>query len=348
LQELKRKIIMAIVLLALVVIVGTVGYRIISDYQSSWTDCIYMTMITIASVGYGEMTTFSNVEAGRMFTMFLIICGVGGYLYFISTFTAVVVEGNLMNVFWRDKMQKMIQKLDGHYILCGCGETGIHIIREFLATKRPMVAIDINETRLEVLRKELSGDGIYYIGGDAIHDEILLAAGIGRAKGMIACVSEDRDNLVITVSGRQLNEDLRIITRCKDNKMSEKMRKSGADSVISPNMIGGMRMASEMVRPSAVNFLDIMLRDKDKNLRVEEISIPDGCKFIGRKLADIDFWGAVGLFPVALQKADENWIYNPTPENFIEANSKLIIIGNSEQRKVLEDIISPSSVFAGI
>lgn len=339
-HELKRKIILAITLLAIVIIVGMVGYRVLSEGQASWTDCAYMTLITIASVGYGEVISFPNMEAGRIFTMFLIICGVGGYLYFISSFTAVIVEGNLLNIFWRDKMQGMIDKLNEHYILCGCGDTGIHIIREFMATKRPLVLIDNDMNRLESLRKELTGEGIYFIEGDAINDEILILAGISRAKGLIACVSEDKDNLVVTLSARQLNENLRIIARCKGGKMIEKLRKSGADSVISTNQIGGLRMASEMVRPSAVNFLDIMLRDKDKNLRVEEISVEEGCSFIGKKLADIDFWGAVGLFPVAVQTADLRWIYNPTPETIIEANSKLIIIGNSEQRKGLEEIVS--------
>ncbi|PKM77136.1 MAG: potassium transporter TrkA [Firmicutes bacterium HGW-Firmicutes-15] len=339
-HELKRKIILAVILLAAVIIVGMVGYRILSAGEASWTDCAYMTLITIASVGYGEVINFSNVEAGRIFTMFLIICGVGGYLYFISSFTAVIVEGNLLNIFWRDKMQGMIDKLNDHFILCGCGETGIHIIREFISTNRPIVAIDHDMHRLEEMRKEFAGDNIFFIEGDAIHDEILMSAGISKAKGLIACVSEDKDNLVITLSGRQLNEKLRIVSRCKGSKMIDKLRKSGADSVISPNQIGGMRMASEMVRPSAVSFLDIMLRDKDKNLRVEEIPIEEGSRMIGRKLDDIDFWGEVGLFPIAVQNADLSWIYNPTPETRIEANSKLIIIGNSEQRKGVEEIIS--------
>ncbi len=339
-HELKRKIILAVILLTTVIIVGMVGYRILSIGEASWTDCAYMTLITIASVGYGEIINFPNVEAGRIFTMFLIICGVGGYLYFISSFTAVIVEGNLLNIFWRDKMQGKIDKLNDHYILCGCGETGIHIVREFISTNRAMVAIDIDMHRLEGIRKELLNDNIFFIEGDAIHDEILVSAGISRAKGIIACVSEDKDNLVITLSARQLNEKVRIVSRCTDSKMIDKLRKSGADSVISPNQIGGMRMASEMVRPSAVSFLDIMLRDKDKNLRVEEIPIGHTSSLVGKSLDDIDFWGEVGLFPIAVQTADLSWIYNPKPDTIIEADSKLIIIGNSTQRKIVEDIIS--------
>lgn len=339
-NELKNKILLAIILMILVMVLGTIGYRIIAAGQASWVDCAYMTLITIASVGYSEVIDMSNNPAGRSFTMILILAGIGGYLYFTSSLTAVLVEGNLLNTFRRQKMIKSINKLNQHYILCGCGETGIHILREFLETKRPLVVIESDSTRLEVLQREVINDHFYWLEGDATTDEILGLAGIERAAGLISCVSEDKENLLITLYARQLNDKLRIVARCKDSKMLEKLKKSGADAVISPNLIGGMRMASEMVRPAVVNFLDIMLRDKDKNLRIEEINVPVSSRANGKKLGDLDFWTHAGLFPIAIQDRTGKWVYNPTPHTTLEAGSIIVIIGNSAQRQKVESILA--------
>ncbi len=335
-SELKNQILLAMLLIVLVMLFGTVGYQVIAGGQASWVDCAYMTMITIASVGYGEVIDMSNNPAGRTFTMVLILAGIGGYLYFTSSLTAVLVEGDLLKTFRRQKMIKSINKLNQHYILCGSGETGIHILREFLETERPLVVIEANPHRLEVLQQEIINDHFYWLEVDATTDEILLLAGIERAAGLISCVSEDKENLLITLYARQLNDKLRIVARCKESKMLDKLRKSGADAVISPNLIGGMRMASEMVRPAVVNFLDIMLRDKDKNLRIEEIDIPHNSRANGKKLGDLDFWSHAGLFPIAIQDKNGKWIYNPTPHATLEAGSTIVIIGNSEQRQKVE------------
>ncbi len=335
-EGLKKEILLAVALLILVMLLGTVGYRIIIGPQVTWVDCAYMTIITIASVGYGEIFDLSQSPAGRVFTMFLIVAGVGGYMYFISIFTAVVLEGNLLEVIRRKKMIQALKKVEGHYILCGCGETGMHIANEFHETRRPLVVIENNKHRLEVVQQEIDNPHFYWIEGDATDDDNLEMAGAARARGLIACLPEDKDNLVITLSANQLNENLRIISRCKDSRMIGKLIRSGAASVVSPNLIGGMRMASEMVRPAAVSFLDIMLRDKDKNLRVEEIMIDKKSRLVGKTLDEVDFWKVAGLFPIAVSKADGTWIYNPMPQHRIEAGTNLVIIGNADQREKIE------------
>lgn len=237
-------------------------------------------------------------------------------------------------------MQKTIDKLENHYIICGAGETGKHIIREFLETQRSFVVIEINMQHLETRQEELSWKNPNWILGDATVDETLIRAGLERAKGIITCVSEDKDNLLITLTSRQLNDKLRIISRCKDNNMVAKIKKNGADSVVSPNFIGGMRIASEMVRPASVNFMDMMLRDKGLNLRVEEIEIPHLSKMIGKTMSAVNFWHIAGLFPIALQTSEGQWVYNPSPETVIKKGMKLIIVGNTEQRSQLEAAVS--------
>lgn len=339
-SDLKRKILMTIALLALIVAVGTIGYYTISGGKASLVDCAYMTMITIASVGFGEITTGSENMAGRIFTMVMIIVGVGGYLVIMSNLTAILVEGNLLNIFRRNSMYKAIEKLNDHYILCGCGETGIHIIRECIATHRPVVGIEINPARVEALQGMVDGKAFFLLEGDATNDEYLLRAGIERCKGIITCVSEDKDNMVVTIYARQISDKLRVIARCTEARMMDRLRKAGADAVVSPNMIGGLRMVSEMIRPSATGFLDIMLRDKDKNLRVEEVSIPEGSGVNGKKMGDMNFWSTVGLFPIAIQDTSGKWTYNPGPETVLQDGSTLVIIGNPEQRQQMESIVA--------
>lgn len=338
---LKRNILFGIGGLVGVVLLGTIGYHILTHGTASYLDCAYMTVITIASVGFGEIFDLSKNPAGRVFTMLLIVIGAIGYLYFVSSFTAFVVEANLLNEFRRRKMEKQLAKLEGHYILCGAGETGKHIIGEFLATQRPIVVVEKDSRHCQTLWDEKQSPYLYLQEGDATNDDVLLAAGVDRAYGLIACVDEDKDNLVITLSARQINPRLRIISRCQDTKMIPKIVSSGADSVISPNLIGGMRMASEMVRPTAVTFLDLMLRDKDKNLRVEEIHITEACNLTGKSFSQIDFYGIAGLFPLAVQSRDGKWTYNPSPDTRLESNTKIIIIGTPEQRRCLEKVLQP-------
>jgi len=336
LESLKKKLLQAIPFLLIIFTIGTVGYRIISSGKSSWIDCAYMTLITLSTIGYGEIVDLSGSPGGRIFTMGLIIVGLSGFLYFLSTLTAFLVEGELLHIFRRNRMQKIIDKLENHYIVCGAGETGKHIIRELLETKRDFAVIEMNQEHLEARAEELSWKNPVWILGDATQDEILIKAGLERAKGLITCVTEDKDNLFITLTARQIKENLRIVSRCKDNKMIAKIKKNGADSVVSPNFIGGMRIVSEMIRPASTNFLDLMLRDKDQNLRVEEVSIPDHSAMIGKTMKAIDFWRIAGLFPIALQTDDSKWVYNPTPETIIQKGMKLIFVGNTLQRSQLE------------
>ena len=320
-----------------VVSVGTFGYKIIGGSDYSISDCFYMTIITLSTVGYGEVIDLVHHPGSRLFTVFLIITGMGALLYLVSTVTAFIVEGELLKIFWRKKMDKMIGKMQGHYIVCGVGRVGYHIIQEFNQTKREVVAIDMDMDMVENIRQ--SFPSVPALQGDGLEDDLLKEAAIERAAGMMVSTGHDKDNMVITMTARQLNPVLRIVTRCNDFRNMDKLRKAGADSVVSSNFIGGLRMASEMVRPTVVSFLDVMLRDKEKNLRIEEVSIRGNSALVGKTVAQSGVKNIASALLLAVKKKDGLWEYNPKDDFLLYADMDLVIMGSPEDKKALEDFV---------
>lgn len=321
-----------------VVSIGTLGYKLIGGPDYSISDCFYMTIITLSTVGYGEVIDLANHPGARIFTVFLIITGMGALLYLVSTMTAFIVEGELLKIFWRRKMDKMISKMQGHYIVCGVGRVGYHIIEELNQTKRETVAIDMEMDHVENIRR--SFPMVPALMGDGLNDELLKEAGIEKASGMMVSTGHDKDNMVITMSARQLNPSLRIVARCNDLRNMDKLRKAGADSVVSSNFIGGLRMVSEMVRPTVVSFLDIMLRDREKNLRVEEVPVKEASRLAGKTVSASGIKKAANILLLAVKKANGDWEYNPKDDFLLEAGMDLIIMGSPEEKKRLESFIS--------
>lgn len=335
----RRKSVVAVFILFFILSVGTWGYLLISNFEASILDCLYMTIITIASVGYEEVIDLSASPAGRMFTIFLILVGILCYMYFISSFTAIIVEGKILKKFRRKRMEQILENYNQHYILCGCGDTGRHIAKELWETGRKVVLIDSDPATLSFFDGIGKPELVYCLVGDATEDEILIRAGIKKAQGVFVCLKEDKDNLLVTFAARNLNISARIVSRCTQQSMHEKLQKAGANAIISPNFIGGMRMASEMVRPAAVSFLDRMLRDKEKNLRVEDVAVPSGSKQIGKSLGELDFWNASSLFPIAIESQSGSIFYNPTPNYILKEGDILVIIGNATQRSAVETLL---------
>lgn len=255
--------------LMLIFVSGALGYYLLADRRASIIDCIYMTFITITTIGYGEVVDLSSSPGGRVFTMCIALAGIGTLTYLLSSFTAFIVEGNLSETFRRRMMEKKAATLENHYIICGAGQVGSHIAHELRATRRACVLIDVLPEPVKHLAAE-SPDTIYLV-ADATDNDVLIAAGIKRAAGLFAATSLDHQNLVIALTAKQLHPKLQVIARCSDMKNAAKLKAAGADAVISPSFIGGLRMASEMVRPTAVSFLDTMLRSTDQTLRIEEI-----------------------------------------------------------------------------
>jgi len=331
-MELRRRLIYAVILLLAVTTLSVGGYLWLGGPHVTFLQALYMAVITLAGVGYGEIVDTSHNPVLRIFNMFVVLVGVTITVYVFSSVTAFLVEGEITNIFWRRRMQKRISELKDHYVVCGLGTTGRHAVEELKKTGTPFVVIETHEENIQKLREHLDAAHLLYIIGDATDDEVLVQAGIARARGLIVALSADKDNLVIIVMVRQMNPKIRIVARCTDPKFSEKMLKAGANSTVSPNHIGGLRMASEVLRPHVVSFLDLMLKEQSRTLRVEEIEVGNASSWVGKTLAQIDLRTAYNLLPMAVKRADGaaegHYQVNPPDSLTLEKGMVLIVIGD--------------------
>jgi voltage-gated potassium channel len=326
LAEVKQRLATAGLAVLAIFAIGVIGYTIIDHGQHRFLDALYMTVITLTTVGYGEIIPMEHNPAGRVFTMFLILFGMGILVYFVSAITAFLVEGQLEHVFWRKRMRQAIAELKHHVIVCGAGVVAGHLIEELLRVQRPVVAVIPPGSALPALDvdKELP-----HIVGDPADEDVLAEAGIARAGGLVPALEQDRDNVLVTLTARQINPSLRIVAMLVDPRNEAKLRRAGADSVVSPFLIGGMRMASEMIRPMVVTFLDTMLRDRDRNLRVEEIRVGHGSAAIGRPVAELKINDVTGLMLLALvEPGTQKWAFKPDGRTRVDEGATLIVIGD--------------------
>jgi voltage-gated potassium channel len=324
-----RRVQLALVLLVIVFVLGITGYVFIEGW--SFFDALYMTVITIATVGYGEVNPLSPY--GRTFTIFLIILGMGILLFCISTFTAFLVEGELSEILRRRKMEKHIAKLKSHYIVAGIGRIGRHIIDELLKTGRPFVAIDNRE---DVCRG-LSDKGIAYIKGDATSTAVLKAANAEHAKGIFCSLQTDADNLLLIITAKGINPTLKVIAKADEDESEEKMIKAGADGVVLHKFIGGMRMLSEMVRPETVTFLDKMLKSHEDIFRFEDIIINSDSPWNGKTLKNLRLSDMEGVTIVAVKKGDK-YIFNPSEDEELKSGDALIFIGDTKNVREIKKL----------
>jgi voltage-gated potassium channel len=267
-----------------------------------------MTIITLSTVGYSEVIPATGTEAGRLFSILLILSGVGVLFYTLTNFSILILEGTIQGVWRRWRMEKEIAKVRNHYIVCGRGRVGEVIVGELVLTRRPTVVIDRDAERVTVFGRELN---VPYLVGDATEESILLAAGIGRATGLLAALGNDHDSLFLVITARSLNPNLRIIARGNHPSVVEKMLKAGADEVVLPETAGGLRMVSLMVRPAAVSFLDQMLRQQEVTLRVGEVTIEPSSPLVGKRLVDLRLPQEWDLLVLAYLQENGTWAYNP-------------------------------------
>ena len=257
----------------------------------------------------------------------------GGVAYFVTTATAFILEGQLGHVFRKRRMEKELSRLSGHLIVCGSGQTALYAARELVSVKRSVVLVADRAEEVERFQSELPD--VPVLVGDPSKDEVLIQAGVKRAVGLVACTDSDKENLVVTLTARQLNPALRIVSRTTDVEGEQKLRKVGADAVVSPNFIGGLRMASELIRPTVVSFLDVMLRDRERNLRIDEIRIPDGSPSIGVPLNALGLDRIPGALLLAEREADGSWHYNPPRNEKVRAGMVLIFLGSPDDARAL-------------
>lgn len=324
----------------MVCVVGVIGYYWLGGGAWSWLDCLYMVLITITTVGYGEVIPVSDSQLGLVFTMALLISGLGVSAYFLSALTAYILEGDLREAIWRRTMEKEILTLKDHYIVCGAGEVGQNVIQQLLKGKRDVVVLELDEERLEKITRQFP-QRVYAVHGDATEDELLKACGLLRASGLISALQTDRDNLFVVVSARQLNPTLRIISRSTNDRAATKITRAGADVVICPTTIGGLRMASEMMRPTVVGFIDLIVRDSQENeLTVEEVFIPPQSPLDGVQLLRSQIRRAGNVLVLSVVQLDQTHRFNPPPEFEIRSGMTLVALGELSELNQLKAYVN--------
>ena len=315
-----------------IMLVGTLGYRFLGGDRYSWLDCFYMTFITITTIGYNEVVDVTGYEYGRLFTIFIGITSIGVLGYVLSTVTAFMLESDLNTSWRRKKMRQKIAQLKGHYIVCGVGLVGSNVAHELAATGRACVVIDANMSAIHRFL-EAHPDQLW-LHGDATDNDMLLVAGVMNARGVFAVAHDDSMNLVISLSAKQLNPDLRVVARCHDTKNVEKTRRAGADEVVSPDFTGGQRLVSAMVRPHVALFLDEMFKSDD-NVRIEEVLVPE---VLSGKHLSVLYYGNKDSLVLAVRHAGD-WVFNPPAQYTVHGGDVLMVMATSEGRMRLEQLM---------
>ncbi len=331
---LRKRLIKAGIMLLSLIVISSTGYRLLGGPSVGFLQALYMAVITVAGVGYGEIVETANNPALRVFNIGVVLFGVAVTVYVFSVVAAFIVEVEATNPFWRRRMQKKINELRGHYVVCGLGDTGRHAVEELQKTGTSHVAVEINEENIKKV-KELHPDifrDMLYVLGDATEEEILERAGIERAKGLIIALPHDKDNLVVTVVARQRFPGMRIVARSAEQKFSDRMLRAGANATVSPSRIGGLRMASEAIRPDVVGFLDLMLKEQSQTLRVEEIEIAEASRWVGTALGALKMNSKYNLLVLAVKQAAGTssrklWV-NPPESLTVQGDTAIIVLGD--------------------
>lgn len=326
LRRANRRFFVLIALATAVLFGGTLGYRYLTRGAAGWLDCLYMTVITVTTIGYGEILDPALYgPTMRAFNMLIAVTGIGIITYAISSITSFAVDGELRALWRRRTMQAHLNSLHGHFLIAGWGTSAPAIARELCRTGRNVVAI-LPHGGAEATTAGREGVETI-VHGDPTDDERLLEAGILRAAGLFAASDDDQLNIIVSLSARRLNPTLRIVSAARDESNAVKMRRAGADATVSLSSIGGLRMASEMLRPTVVSFLDTMLRQSDPPLRVEEVLVGDAA--IGRRLSDVAPAGRRNSLVLAVRHGDA-WQFNPPGSHELGHGDVLIVMTTPE------------------
>jgi voltage-gated potassium channel len=337
LQLLIEKVRLPLTILFFSFFFGAIGYKILFP-EKNWITVFYMTAITLSTVGYGDVLGVERSEVAELYTIFLIFIGMGAVLYAVSSVTAFIIEGDLKNLLVEHSKIRRLKKMKNHYIICGAGQTGFQVIKELHFANELIVVLEKEEKKIQLLEKEFPD--IICLQKDATEEESLLEAQIQTAKGLVAVLSNDKDNLFLVITARFLNPNLKIISRAIDLSIESKLIRAGANYVVSPNHIGGLRIANVLIRPHAVSFLDRMLRDKTGMFRVDEIYVEEGSYLDGKTFKESNIQKYVGVYIFAYypKMGVGECIYNPSSDLLIKAGSVLVFIGNRDQHEKIKQM----------
>ncbi len=310
---------------------GTVGYMILADLPV--IDALYMTFITVSTVGFREVT---DLDAGaKIFTIGLIIAGIGTVAYTLTSVAAFLLEGEFSKILRRRRMEKQIARLRNHYIICGAGQTGQVVIEQFRKRELAFAVIDEDAHVVEELQK----DGTLAVVGDATHEEDLESIGIRHAKALIATLSTDAENVFTVLTARELNPDLHIVARAFDRATHSKLRKAGANNTISPNELGGARMAALILKPAVIAFIDVITRAGETDLELEEVRICPGSHMVGQTLKDVRIPEKTSCLVLAIQEdGSETLRFNPSFQETLSEGDTMLVLGQAKQINRLREL----------
>ena len=329
-MESKRKIIYPTLSIFAVIACGTLGYVLIEGW--SFLDSLYMTIITLTTVGYKEVHVLSR--PGMVFSIILMLSGVGAMFYTLTVVARAVIEGELRDIFGRRKLTKKIENLKNHYIICGYGRMGKIICREMRESGASFIVLETSSEILSSMDKS-----ILSFQGDATQDDVLKAAGIEKATGLISVLSSDADNLYVVLSARGLNPKLRIVARASEEGAEKKLVRAGADKVISPYHLGGLRIAHTILKPAVVDFIEFATRSGNIELQMEEITVKGSSHIVDRSLDQCGIRKDLGIIIVAIKRSTGEMRFNPTSTSIIKAGDTLVAMGETKHLVELEKLV---------
>jgi voltage-gated potassium channel len=291
-------------------------------FLEGWSivDSFYMMVITLSTVGFGEVQPLS--DRARLLTSFIIILGVGNFAYIVGSFSRMLVDGHLHNLLWRRKVQRRIDKLDNHYIVCGYGRIGGVVVQEILKVSPDVVVVEHDLELIEQMKRE----GIMHLAGDATDDGLLVAAGIKRARSIVTALTDEAANVYVTLTARQLNPGISIIARANNASHITRLEFAGANRVVLPHLIGGVRMAHTVLKPTVTDFLDLAIRG-NIDLQLEQLAISGKSMFVGKNLMDSNIRKDYDLIIVAIKRESGELVFNPGPREELRSGDTLITLG---------------------
>ncbi|MCK4432255.1 MAG: potassium channel protein [Candidatus Aminicenantes bacterium] len=312
-----------ILLILLMIFIGVVGFHIIEGWP--FLDCLYMTIITIFTVGFKEVKNLS--PQGRIFTIFIILGGVGTAIFAFTKLGEILYEGGINRFLRRRKMEKKLKSLKNHYIICGHGRMGKTVRERLEEEKLPFVVVDNNEKKLLELKQTYR---CLFIEGDATQEEVLNKAGIKKAKGLAALLPTDADNLYLVLTVKLINPSLFVLSKAMDEEAERKILQIGANKVVSPYKLSGLKIAQGLIRPTLVDFMDLIIRRKELSLYMEEFTVKKDSDIVNRNLTECDIRRTANVIVVAMKKPGEDIIFNPSPDIKVETGDTLLVLGDKE------------------
>ncbi len=332
-MERSANLLLTILLAVILVAIGTAGYMLIEDWPM--LDSVYMTVITLSTIGYGEVNPVS--QPGRIFTLILIVMGVGFFLYVIGNVVQFLVEGRIRLILGRHKLDKQINQLNNHYIICGYGRMGRAFCRYLIQRGLKFVVLEKSDERVPVMNT----DHVLYVTGEATVEENLLKAGIKRASNLIATLGTDADNVLLVLLAKGLNPGLYVVARASQNASKKPLDTAGADVVVSPYDVGARRIAHAILRPNVIRFLEYAFADESTDIHIEELPVSENSRLVGVSLKDSGIRQLHNLNILSIIEEDGDMLFNPSADTKLRAGERVIAVGTMRDLKRMEELLNP-------